>query len=115
MTDAPTHSCPFCKGTGYKNGATGIGHGVPTCEWCDGLGATFSDIVLRGHPAYEGRSDVIEGCCPVHIAIEHEGETLIFERAASPVPPFWFIKESGKQVFRYAAKLEAPVQLPNPT
>lgn len=112
MTDAPTHLCSFCLGTGFKHGASGIGHGVPSCDWCNGLGAVFSEYVLRGHPAMDGCSDMIEGPLPVQLAFEHEGETLIFQRESSPIPPYWFIKEHGKQVFRYVAKLETKVRTP---
>lgn len=112
MSDAPKNTCPFCKGTGYKHGRKGLGHGQPDCTWCDGLGASFMDVVLRGHPAFEGRADVIEGPGPVHLSIEHEGRTLLFTREASPVPPYWFVKEDGKQVYRFTAALNEPVQLP---
>jgi len=113
MSDAPTHVCVFCNGTGYKHGQKGLGHGTPSCDWCDGLGSRFSDIILRGHPAFDGRADIIEGCCPVHLEIEHDGRVLLFKRESSPVPPYWFTKENGKQVYRYAAALEASVQLPH--
>lgn len=95
-----TSACPFCHGTGYKHRKAGLGHGAPDCEWCDGLGATFSDVIFRGHPAFEGLATVIEGPCPVLLGIEHEGQTLVFEQAMQPTPPFWFIKEDGKQVYR---------------
>lgn len=47
---------------------------------------------------------MIEGCPPVHIAFTIDGETLLFERAMEPQAPFWFIKEAGKQVYRYTGK-----------
>jgi hypothetical protein len=94
----------MCNGSGYKYGKTGLGHGAPGCDWCDGLGAVFSEIVFRGHPKVEGRCDVIEGSPPVHIAFNIEGETLLFERAHQTEPPHWFIKEDGKQVFQFTRK-----------
>jgi hypothetical protein len=83
-----------------------LGHGEPDCSWCEGLGATFSNIVFRGHPKADGRCDVIEGCPPVYIGLTIDGEMLLFERAHDPSPPHWFIKENGKQVFRFTRKIE---------
>lgn len=111
-SDAPTHACTRCNGTGYKYGYSALGHGEPDCDWCGGLGSIFSDIVFRGHPTFEGHTDVIEGCCPKHLAIQHEGHSLLFRRESSPIPPYWFTKEDGKQVYRFAAVIELPVQLP---
>lgn len=87
--------CVFCHGKGE--------YGGHECQWCDGLGARFSDVIFRGHPAYDGHSTVIEGCCPVLLAINHEGRELVFERAVEKEPPFWFVKERGKQVYRLQA------------
>jgi hypothetical protein len=89
---APCSPCPFCHGKGSDGGHE--------CQWCNGLSAMFSDVVFRGHAAYDGFATVIEGCCPVTLSIKHEGETLIFEKAVEKHPPFWFIKENGKQVYR---------------
>lgn len=96
---SPLHVCPFCHGKREYNGHD--------CEWCDGLGARFSDVIFRGHPAYEGRATVIEGCCPVRLTIERDGELLVFEKACEPAPPYWFVKEDGKQVYRYVANRKA--------
>ena len=85
--------CVFCQGRGVY-----CGH---ECDWCDGLGERFSDIVLRGHPSFEGQKIVLEGCRPVLFYVAHVDKILVFERATETEPPFWFVKEDGKQVYRF--------------
>lgn len=93
MTCAPAHRCSFCHGSGRLTDRD--------CHWCDGVGSIFTTIILRGHPLFDGRSEVIEGVPTVHLIVRHEGSDYVFERATESRPPHWFILENGVQVYRF--------------
>lgn len=94
----PTCPCSQCEGSGENNRGK-------VCEWCNGLGGVFSSVIFRGHPEIDGEAEVIEGHCPVVLGYQLNGVILLFERAYNPVHPHWFVKEDGKQVYRYKGKL----------